>query len=162
MASTVTVACKLPNGLIMRAFQFVQRSEQVMGGGSRDVKTAIDTGVRVVINGTAAPRGQAPVDANGDTILLVGGFALTPNVDAEIWEIWKEQNKDSAIVKNGLILAHAKTMDARAESKEKARLRSGLEPMTPPDKGGDPRMPPSRQKFKGGAAGTLETAIAPA
>lgn len=125
MPGTVTVATKLPHGLILRVFTMVDQDEPVMGGGFRTVKTAKQLPKQVVLNGAAHPQDQAP------TCLMVGGWALTPNVDKDLWDLWLEQNKDSDVVRNGLIFAHEKAGNAEAESKDKAKLKSGLERLDP-------------------------------
>jgi hypothetical protein len=132
MARTVTVACKMPNGLTLRLFAMEEHTEPVMGGGHRTFQKAVDVGARVVIAGTATPFGSAPKAE------VVGGYALTRNVDADFFAKWMEQNKDSALVRNKLIFAHAKTDTARGAAAEMAETRSGLEPLMPDT---DPRIP---------------------
>lgn len=158
MPGTVTVACKLPNGLILRGFRMIESSQQVMGGGTRMVKEAIDTGMRQVINGIASEHGKPLLDPEGNPINMAQSFALTYNVDADLWDLWLEQNKNSDVVKNGMIFAHAKPIELRAEAKDKRDLRSGLEPMNPQ---GDPRSPQRTTRLRGGNITVLETAQAP-
>lgn len=125
---TVTVACKLPNGIKLRIFDMVKKDMPVMGGGMREVPEAVEVqGQSFIINGNTHPQNAAP------RCLIVGGFALTSNVPKELWDRWLEQNKESDIVRNGLIFAHAKDQDAsaRAQAKERAALRSGLERLDP-------------------------------
>lgn len=149
MAGVVTVACKLPNGLILRLFEMAPEQELVMGGGVREVMKAHDLGTRVEINGNTPPFGQALLDSQGEPISTARGFALTTNVDADFWDEWLHQNEGSDIVKRGLIFAHARTADVRAEAREKEKVWTGLEPMrpaTPTDTTGDPRMPSRRTR----------------
>ena len=120
-AETVTVACKLPHGLILRIFKMHDTNESVMGGGSRVVKVAHPLEKTHVIAGFSHPQNAAPKAA------MTEGFALTPNIDKEFWDIWIAQNADSDMVKNGLIFAHVKPADTNAESREKKDTRSGLE-----------------------------------
>lgn len=139
MGDTVTVACKIPNGLLLRVFDMVSSQEPVLGGGMRETRTAVQKGEQVKVSGPAIPRGP---DLNEQVMeglpQLAGGYALTHGVDADFFETWLEQNKDSDVVKNGLIFAHSKPADARAESKEKTDVRSGLEPLA---QSKDPRAP---------------------
>ncbi|HCU0244481.1 TPA: hypothetical protein OUE28_003474 [Morganella morganii] len=65
--------------------------------------------------------------ANG--IADENGFGLTHGVDKAHWDAWLEENKDRDLVKNGLIFAHEKVKDSKAESKEKAAQKSGTEKM---------------------------------
>lgn len=123
--STVTVACKIPMGLVLRVFDMVPEREPVMGGGFREVTRAREFPKRAVINGFSYPQNAAPACA------IVGGYALTPDVDRELWEKWLEQNKESDMVVNGLIFAHTTTSDATDQSKELEKTRSGLERLDP-------------------------------
>jgi hypothetical protein len=129
---TVTVACKLPHGLVLRLFAMEDHDEPVMGGGTKTVKRAIAIGDPVTIHGVATPFGQVPKAP------IVGGFALTAGVDAEFFAAWLKQNAKSAVVRNGLIFGHEKPETAQKKAAEMADLRSGLEPLVP-DK--DPRIP---------------------
>ena len=56
-SKTVTVGCKMPGGLVLRLFQMNTEHEQVMGGGSREVKVARMKDKAVRINGCAVPAG---------------------------------------------------------------------------------------------------------
>lgn len=98
---TVTVACKLPHGLHL------------------DLKGR----ERVTVRGTAVPFGTAAHD--------IGGFALTPNVDADFFAAWLEAYKNLEVVKRRLIFAYPKTQDATAQALELRDERSGLEPLDP-------------------------------
>lgn len=151
----VTVACKLPHGLIMRIYEMEDASEQVMGGGARTFKRARQVGDEVKLNGYAVPFGQAPEHP------VVAGFALTHNVDAGFFKAWMAANKDHAAVKNGLIFGYAQLDSVTSQAKERGALRSGLEPLNPNKvtQGGvpvytDPRMPRSTNAN----ISTLETA----
>lgn len=125
MASTVTVACKLPHGLVLRNFEMITRSEPVMGGGTREVQFAEQRGEPVVIKGYATKWGEAP------TIQISGGYALTKGVDAEFFDAWLEQNQDHDAVKSGLIFAAERVDYAADKAKERKDLRNGLEPIDP-------------------------------
>lgn len=92
MAKTVTVACKLPNGLVI------------------DHK-----GREVVLTGANAPTS-------------VGGFGLTPNVDADWFDDWMASNLDMPVVANEIIFANT-AEKAGDEAKEKKGIKTGLEPV---------------------------------
>lgn len=136
----VTVACKLATGLVLQLFEMRDSMENVAGGGSRLVKIAHAVGEPVTVRGAATPFGvQKP---------LVGGYALTPNVDKDFFDEWMRQNKEHAAVKNGMIFAHESRDHVEGMAQEKAELRSGQEPldMTMTKKGDrvvakDPRVP---------------------
>lgn len=124
---TVTIACKLPHGLVLRLWQMVDVDQPVMGGGVRTVREArldMDRG-RVLIGGVAAPFGQVPASQ------VSYGYALTPNVDAEFWTEWLRQNATLDVVKNKLIFAIPKPVDIPAKTRELEDNKSGLEPLDP-------------------------------
>lgn len=126
MAETVTVACGLPHGLLLRVFAPVKVNHALPGGGSREVDEFRDVGAEPVhIKGWSHPQDKAPA------IQLVNGFALTPNVDKAFFEKWMSQNKDHHVVKSGLIFAQSKGTEAAAEAKDKKTLKSGLERLDP-------------------------------
>lgn len=134
---TVTVAIKSPNGLILRVFRMEDVQEPVMGGGWRTVKAAVETGERYMLAGYAAPYGEAP------RVPVVGGYAINHNVPSDIWDVWLAQNKDSMLVKSGLIFAYAKPADAEAKAKDGAKIRNGLEPMSREEYDGGGNVIPS-------------------
>lgn len=125
MPGTVTVACKLPNGIFLRVFDMVETQEPVMGGGYRTVKMAREKGQRVRLNGFSHAQNRAPNSP------IREGFALTYGVDKDLWDLWKSQNADTDMVKNGLVFAHEKDANTLAEIREKKDTRSGLERLDP-------------------------------
>lgn len=124
-SGTVTVACKLPHGLILRLHEMISVPEPVLGGGVRETKVARHTGQEVIIKGAAVPYGKAPQTE------IHGGYALTFGVDAQFFSRWMQEFKDSDMVKNGLIFAFEKRDDAAAKAKEQEEVRTGLEPIDP-------------------------------
>ena len=80
------------------------------------------------------------------------GFALTYNVDADLFTAWLAENQDSAMVKNRLIFAYdsSKTDAVRGTAKEGKDVDSGLGPLVPDV---DRRMP------KKTAVGSQTTAL---
>lgn len=137
-SATVTVACKYPGGLILRRHVMRPKTELVMGGGTREVQEAIATGEQYVVNGPSREPGKMPfersqsgVAVKGTQVDVTSGFALTHNVPKDLWESWLEANKDSAIVRNGLIFAHAQASSVKAQGRDHEKQRSGLEPIDP-------------------------------
>jgi hypothetical protein len=125
MAGTVTVACKVPNGLWMQVFQMEDAQEPVMGGGWKTVKRAVRAGQPVKINGPAVAYGKpAPHD-------IRFGVGLTYGVDADFYTAWAEQNKGSDFIVKRLVYAHAKTIEIDAQSKDQVSIKSGMEPIDP-------------------------------
>ena len=127
MASTdtVTVALRHPHGLICRLHAQTLVEEPLPGGGTKGVERWLPTGQTFKLNGYSRP-------ATGDEPpppATAGGFVLTHNVPKDLWDAWLAQNKDLDLVKNGLVFAHEKSVNANAEAREKESLRSGLEPI---------------------------------
>jgi hypothetical protein len=139
-SSKVTVACKLPHGLLLRNFRMVEVHETVPGGFAT-VKRAEQIGATIKINGTAFPFGQIP------RYQIVGGYALTPNVDADMFAKWLTDNADSDIVKNNLIGAFQNNALARDWAKEHRALKNGLEPLNVLNGAQDDRLRSSRFKM---------------
>lgn len=128
----VTVALKLPNGLIMRLYRQIKYVETGIGGTTRDSTRAEPIGKEFKLNGNRFPFGSIPAYE------IVNGYALTPNVPAEFFQQWWEANKESDLVENNLIFADADPARVRAWCKEYRSTRSGFEPLNPT---GDPRAP---------------------
>jgi hypothetical protein len=127
----VTVACKLPRGANLRIFQEMDDVEQGIGGQVRAIKRYVPIeGQNIVLKGNAVPFGREPIG------LESGGYALTYNVDREFMETWLRQNKSHPWVTNKLIFISESRERAMDEGKEKAAVRSGLEPIA---QEGDPR-----------------------
>lgn len=62
---------------------------------------------------------------------VIGGHGITEGVEESFFKKWLVQNKDSAAVKNGLIFAHEKVENTKAEAIEKANNRNGFEGIDP-------------------------------
>jgi len=122
MPGTVSIACKLPSGLQLCIYDMEDSSEPVMGGGWKTVKRAVKIG-SVKIRGAA----RRPFD---DPRIL-GGYAITENVDADVWDKWLADNKGSDLVTKGLIFAHAKLADTQAHARDGRGVRSGFEEVDP-------------------------------
>lgn len=131
---TVTVACKLPHGLLLRVYDMVDAQEPVLGGGIRQFKRPVQRPEQFLIQGSAVPFGIIP------GFRFEGGYALTEGVPKELWERWFEANKGSDMVKNGLIFAHTRLGHALGQAHEQIEVLSGLEPLKMKD---DPRVPKS-------------------
>ena len=95
MAATVTVGCKLPNGIIL---ELGNKSVAIKGSNSS---------------------------------VLIGGHGITENVDKEFFEAWLAKNTGLQFVKAELIFAHEKPASTAAQAKERAKEKTGLEPLSP-------------------------------
>ncbi len=117
----VTVACKLPMGLVLQLWEMHDTRENVSGNNSRMVKEARPVGEAVTVRGCSTPFGiQKP---------LVGGYALTPNVDKDFFDEWLRQNAEHPAVKNGMIFAHESRDKVEGTAMELKDRKSGLEPL---------------------------------
>jgi hypothetical protein len=124
MPGTVTVACKMPNGMILRVFQEVEVEEPAPQGSKRFQRWRV-VGEPVRIMGPKAPHGmmaKAPVES---------GAALTFGVDADFFNKWLEQNKELDIVRKRLIYGNEKQAMVSGEAKEQANAVTGLEALVP-------------------------------
>jgi hypothetical protein len=131
MADAVTIYLKYPSGLTLRLHQKQVVNETAPGGVVLKSQIAVPHGDHVVLNGTAAPFGQARKDKDGNFVQVIGGYAVTSNVPKDFWDRWIAENKDLDLVRNGLIYAHEKPAEGEAWSKDHASTRTGLEPLTP-------------------------------
>lgn len=132
--ATVTVGCKIPNGIVMQLQQEEEVNLPVLGGGFKSVKEnrPHPSAPTYTLFGNKTPIGHAP------RCLIVGGFAMTPGLPKDFVVKWFDQNKNLDLVKAGLIIFRDTTDEARANAKEHSGLRSGLEAISP---GNDPRIP---------------------
>lgn len=124
-AGTVTVCCKMPHGMLLRMFQQIDRVEPVLGGGMRTFQINEAVGEPVHILGNAVGFGVVP------RYQIVGGYAMTSNVNRDFFERWMDQNKEHPAVKAGLIWAATDQHEAIDAAEDNAGRRSGLEPLDP-------------------------------
>lgn len=125
--ATVTVASKLAMDFILRLYAFKSRNELVMGGGSREVKQA------EVVHGVPeyTIQGNSWAQNKGPHQQIASGYAITHGIPKEFWERWLEQNKESDVIRNGIIFAHAESASTMAEAREKVDVTSGMERLDP-------------------------------
>jgi hypothetical protein len=132
MSGKVVVACKVPNGLILRIGHFVPVFVPVMGGGMKEVQEWRPGEISVTVLGPARPIGG---DARVPT---AHGYGITYDVDADFWKKWSEDNKDHDALKNHQLYAHEKNEFVVKWCAEHASVKSGLEPIVPDS---DTRVP---------------------
>lgn len=125
MSETLVVACKLPHGLRLRIQQQVDVQVPSLGSGTTTVKQWVARPEEVVLKGVAHEFGQIPGH------MTDGGYALTFGVNRDFFEAWMAQNKDTAIVKEGLVFAQETRESAVDQSVDQAEVRTGLEPLDP-------------------------------
>ena len=136
---TVTVACKLLTGIQL---QLQRKQPRIVAGrdGDEMVDYNVKTGKIFHIWGPELPRGGLPEGFTPP--MIVGGYALTPNLPASFWNDWVEQNKRTAFVESGMIFAYEHNSDIASRGKDYEGKMSGLEPVAR-DKNGinDARIP---------------------
>lgn len=129
---TVTVACNLPNGIILRLYKWVDdRSVPPDKSTGERLKMAIPDGrvPPVRLHGWAVPFGKMP------KFMIVPGakgsqYALTTGVDREFWVKWLEANKESSLVTERMIYAMDSQHDATQEALNNGE-KSGFEAIDP-------------------------------
>jgi len=132
--ATVTVACKLPSGLLLRVFAEEKHMEPTQSGEAKPVQVWRPIpGRQFAIRGTwTASAGQAFARNNPAVAeLLPGNYALTHGVPKDLWDLWLSQNKNSHIVRNRVVFAFENFQTATDEAKKARDVRSGLEPLNP-------------------------------
>lgn len=149
----VTVACKLPHGLVIRDFSEHVAHENVLGGGQRKVKVFRATGRPIRLKGPVVP------DEFVRLVEVVGGYAITEGVDAEIYGRWQRANAESLFIVNELVYGHEDGAHLRAWAREHASVKSGMEALDVTLRSengrqvyGDPRIrQATAEMFKAGA-----------
>lgn len=99
--TTVTVGCKLPNGLICELGKI----------GDEDYKA-------VVLNGS-------------NNALVHGGYGLTPGVDASFWTAWVKQKKRLSFVAKGMVFAQGDLASAQDHAIDLSTVKTGFESLDP-------------------------------
>jgi hypothetical protein len=127
----VSVACKIPNGLILRAFQKVEKTESTPTGVRAYSQIERVVGTEFAVQGPAQINHQPAniVDFMGRN--FPGGYAVTHGCPRDVWENWLKWNRDTLLVTEGLVFALPDPADAAMEAKSRASVVSGLEPLDP-------------------------------
>lgn len=139
-AETVTVACKLPNGLKLQVWRQEEYMETYVGG-HMPAKRAIPVDECYFLNGTAIDIAALTTNQGLDKV-VTAGYALTPGIRKEYWDEWLKQNAQAPYVTNKLVFAASNEMNARSMAKDHKTVRSGLEPIDPNNP--SERMPKGR------------------
>lgn len=147
---TVTVALKMPHGIIMQCYKMEEVPVPTMGGYIKQ-NMARQDGPSFTLNGYACETGKTPA------CIVSGGYALTPGVPKDLYTRWLKENAELDLVKNKLIFAFEKLDMARDKAEEREDLRCGLEAIDP-DLKMDPRIPEARSSTLKIEAGTRDEA----
>lgn len=134
-SAVVTVACKIPNGLVLQLCKPTEYPEETRSGTV--MRKRFDKfGERIIVSGPAYPNGNIP--GFPARPMIVGGYALTPGVNAEFFAEWIAQNAKAPFVANKMIFGFSSLDETKGEAADHREVRSGFEPLAL-DK--DPRMP---------------------
>ncbi len=128
-SETVTIACKIPNGIILHLCGEEKTFEPLMGGGYREVMRYPRLEETVHVKGCSVDVG-ALLKGNFDQ-QMAGGYALTTGVPKKFWDRWFEANKETDMVKNKVIFAASSESRIRSEAREHEKTLSGLEAIDP-------------------------------
>lgn len=128
---TVSVACKFPGGLIIRAFRYEEISEPTATGWHQR-KIAIEV-ARHTLRGPNASLARGEPNPTGihPSLIVSGGYSVTAGVPADLWHAFLNDNKDSDLIRNRIVFALDSDDRARDAGKEHAEVRSGMEPVDP-------------------------------
>lgn len=122
--ATAVVACKLPNGVVMRTFEMVKKRRIIANNMVADEEMAEERG-RFTVRGPALGFGQIP------NIQIIGGYALTVGVPRDLCETWFEQNRDADMVRNQVVFWEPTPERAADRARELQKIKSGLEALDP-------------------------------
>lgn len=125
--ATVVVASKAPFDIILKLYDFVERSEPVMGGGLRTFKQAQErlSAKSFIVQGNSWAQNQGPHQQ------IVGGYAITHGIPKAFWDEWLEQNQDLDMVKNKMIFAHAEAASVTSKATDQDEIKSNIERLDP-------------------------------
>lgn len=145
---TVTVACNLPNGLILQVYDVEVVTNYLPNG--REIKENVATlNLAIgqhVLNGQKLDHAALAAANMPDYRVIRGstpdtGYALTSGVPRDLWEAWLSQNKTSPLVANRHVYASSTESRAADEAREYKDIRSGLQGL---NQAGDYRVPNGR------------------
>lgn len=122
--ATVTVACKIPSGMLCRLHE-KRRISEVTLAGTRSVDQYFATGKEFVVHGPAHAQNEGPRH------LTVAGYALTRGIRKDLWDAWYEQNLELDAVQRNLIFAYEASDKTKDAAKEHRGLKTGLERLDP-------------------------------
>lgn len=122
--ATVTVACKIPQGMRCVIHETREMNEATMGG-SRLIKQSFPTDAEFFVKGPAHAQNEGP------RCRVVAGFAITEGVSKDLWDQWLVQFASLPAVKNRMIFAYESQSKAFDAAKEARAIKTGLERLNP-------------------------------
>lgn len=132
----VIVGSKLPMNLELQLCK-AQKATTVGRHGSTEETIYTKFGVVYVIRGTAYPAGTPP-DGFPEKPRMANGYAMTNGIPEDFWRAWVEQNAETDMVRNQLLIAERDPTSLRDVSADLKDVKSGLDPLDPK---GDKRSP---------------------
>lgn len=132
LSGTVTVACKIPQGLRLILQEKMSRRMPTGRGSDADYKLEefnVPTGKPYYVFGPSMPAQGGQPDGYILPHALEGGYALTSGIPADFWAEWLKQNAEADYVKNHMIFAYDAS-STRDKARERAELKSGIEPVS--------------------------------
>ncbi len=76
--------------------------------------------------------GGTSVTLNGtNSTDIIGGYGLTPDVDAAFFDAWCKENHQHPSLAGGFIFAQETTAEAKAQAKDNAENENGFEGIDP-------------------------------
>ena len=130
VSDTVTVACKLPNGLVCSIIDMDDFKANIDAMKANKPYVQKIKGKFRLRGYQDARRSDTSGHVETEARHVIGLFGLT-TVPKSQWDEWYDQNKDYPAVKNRLIYAHAQRSSAEAYSREHAELKTGFDPLDP-------------------------------
>lgn len=121
---TITIACKLPTGIVMRLNRPIEVRIPMLGRPGEfivDKMDQPDLDTQYIVAGPL----------RGDVLTTVGGYALTPGIPRDFAEEWFRQFKDASFVKSGMIFMEGNEQRSRDRAREQEEIRSGYERLNP-------------------------------
>ena len=122
----VTVACKLPAGLIIRI------NEPPVVVESPHGKHLVEGPLKqqVTLNGSAPQRKMDSLGQSlGEHPMVAAGYGITPNVPKDFFDTWLKENASYPAVANRQIFALTRVESVRSKAVEQVAVRSGFEPL---------------------------------
>jgi hypothetical protein len=132
-SGTVTVACKIPSGLVLQLQHKMKRPMPTGRGFENDfqmIDVNVFGGPRYNIFGPAIPAMGGVPDGYIMPKMIEGGYALTEGIPADFWGTWLEQNEKADYVIGKMIFAYQGNDNAKAAAREGEKRTSGLEPLS--------------------------------
>lgn len=65
--------------------------------------------------------------------VIIGGFGITRDVPADVWEDFEKVHAQSNVIKNGVVFAVADDASAKSASEERSKVKTGFERLSEKD-----------------------------